>query len=134
MISIILKWTGDWTAIQPGFYFNHTPINEMTDGHFLVTVFVPDHFDTLETMLEAQTNVTVIGTYNADGSPYLWGNEVSRNHTPEKWRGALRNKYDVSYDPDTGVYTVTDAGPHSEAEGNQKQVTKVAGTDDYQIT
>ena len=41
-------------------------------------------------------DVLVIGTYNEDGSLYLWGNEVSRNHTPEKYHQALRPRYEVT--------------------------------------
>lgn len=60
------------------------------DGGYCIEVDQPDDWDALELELEAVHDILVVGTYNEDGSQYLWGNEVSRNHTPEKYRDALK--------------------------------------------
>jgi hypothetical protein len=129
MINIILEWIGDWELLINNnvlpFYVTITEVIEMTDNVYMIGLQQPDDFDALELAMEAQEDVFVIGTYNMDGSQYLWGNEVSRNHTKAKYHSKLRNKKE--YDQDGNL--VVDE-PYTLLEAESVQVNKFYGWND----
>ena len=88
MINILFQYTGNVYEAIPGYETNLFRADDIVNGWCLV-LDNPDDFDQIELDLEASGDVFVIGTYNEDGSQYIWGNEVSRNHTPEKYVNGL---------------------------------------------
>ncbi len=116
MINLILHWIGDWNDLFENntfdFYISMTDVHEMKDNVWMVGLQDADNFDALEIAMEVVNDVTVIGTYNEDGSQYLWGVEVSRNHTIQKYHAQLNNRKE--YDDDGNMtldvpYTETEA-------------------------
>ena len=88
MIQLILNWDGDWeTIVSP--YHAKAIINEMVENTYLVLLNEPDDFDALETEMELQEDVFVVGSYNMDGTQYTYGN-INRNHTISKYTLKLR--------------------------------------------
>jgi len=132
MINLIVHWTGDWDALlennEFNFYMPFTRVMEMQDDVWMIALKVADDWDSLELAMEAVDDVTVIGTYNQDGSQYLWGNATSRNHTIQKYHGKLRNKKE--YDEDGNL--ITDV-PYTEAEALNVQVNKFWGWSDREL-
>ena len=123
-IQMIVSWNGDWEQIDKTEtpYNTHVTIPEMLDNTYLILLDQPDDFDALELSMEEQFDVFVIGTYNLDGTQYLWGTEVSRNHTIQKYTNKLRHK--ITYDEDGNI--ITDE-PYTESEALNKQVNLIYG-------
>ena len=123
MIQILLHWTGDWSLIDKELtpYNTHVAIPEMVEGSYLVLLDEPDELDALETAMEDQTDVTITGAFNMDGSVYLYGNGV-RDYTLTKYRGKLKDV--IEYDENGEVI-----GSHapSEVEALNTQCNLIAG-------
>ncbi len=128
MINLLLHWIGDWEQIEMDFYFTTASVTEMKPNVWLVGLQDADDFDALELVMETQNDVAVIGTYNKDGSQYLWGTEVSRNHTIQKYHAQLNNKKE--YDEDGNL--IVDE-PYTEAEAVNVQVNKFYGWENRQL-
>ena len=126
MINLLLHWVGDFNQLIEDnkfpFYISFAEVNEMTDDVYLVIVKEPDNFDSIELAMEALNDVLVIGTYNQDGSQYLWGNEVSRNHTTNKYHARLRNH--ITYDEEGNILTDL---PYTLEESKSVQVNRFYG-------
>lgn len=128
MINLILHWIGDWELIETDFYYSFTTITEMKDNVWMIGLQTPDDFDALEIAMEQQNDVAVIGTYNEDGTQYLWGTEVSRNHTIQKYHAQLNNKKEWDED---GNLTLDI--PYTETEALTVQVNKFYGWSDRNL-
>lgn len=132
MINLIVHWIGDWNELFSNnmfdFYISTTAAIEMKPNVWIVGLQQPDDFDDLELAMENVNDVLVIGTYNFDGTQYLWGNEVSRNHTIQKYHAQLNNK--KKYDED-GNLTVDE--PYTESEAKNVQVNKFYGWENRQL-
>ena len=122
-IQIILHWQGDWSQIDKELTpcNTHIAIPEMVDGSYLVLLDEPDQLDALEIAMENQTDVTITGAFNMDGSVYLYGNGV-RDYTIAKYRGKLKDV--VEYDENGEV---TGSHPPSEVEALNTQCNLIAG-------
>lgn len=129
MINLLLHWIGDWNDLFEdnnfGFYISTASVNEMKENVWMVGLQDADDFDALELAMESVNNVLVIGTYNKDGTQYLWGTEVSRNHTIQKYHAQLNNRKE--YDEDGNV---TVDVPYTQAEALTVQVNKFYGWTD----
>lgn len=123
-IQMIVSWDGDWEQIDKTEtpYNTYVAIPEMLDNTYLILLDQPDDFDALESAMEAQIDLFVIGTYKEDGSQYLWGTEVSRNHIITKYKDKLRNR--ITYDEDGNIITEES---YTETEALNKQVNLIVG-------
>lgn len=132
MINILLTWAGDWVALLENndFPFNvtATEIPEMIDNTYMVLLNQADDFDALELAMESVNDVFVIGTYNMDGSHYIWGNG-NRNHSTPKYHGKLKNKKE--YDSQGNVVVDT---PYTEEESKSVQVCRFMGWNERKLT
>ncbi len=121
-INLIVQWIGDWETIEVNFYYSISAVTEMKDNVWMIGLQQPDDFDALETAMEVVNDVSVIGTYNEDGTQFLWGTEVSRNHTIQKYHAQLNNRKE--YDVDGNL--IVDV-PYTETEALNVQVNKFYG-------
>ena len=134
MINILFQYTADVYGVIPDWETRLFRADSI--GGFCIELDKPDDWDAIELSLEQNGDVFVIGTYNEDGSLYLWGNEVSRNHTPEKYHQALRPRYEVTgyayedvLDENNNVVDQIDKPiitetPYTLEESKQKQVAR----------
>lgn len=128
MINIILDWDGDWNVLNIDFHFDYSIITEMTMNSYILLLKEADHFDIIEVEMELQNDVFVVGTYNKDGTQYIWGNKVNRNHTTQKYKNHLNNK--KTYDQEGELI---EDRPYTNEESKNIHVNKFYGHSDRQL-
>lgn len=123
MIQILISWQGDWELIDAP-YNSHITVSEVVNG-WLILLNEPDEFDELETQLEEQNDVFIIGSYNMDGSQYTYGNpkkNEKRKHTITKYSQKLHPK--KVYNDSGELVSET---PYDETTALNKQVNLIYG-------
>jgi len=104
-------------------------IPEMNNAY--LTLIEPEKVTAFITALKKPPlRFTMIGSYNMDGSQYIWtaAGETSRNHSISRYKSMLRDK--VEYDAE-GV-EISRRRPTT-AEAKTTQVNKIAGYNDRQL-
>ena len=107
--------------------FQCANISEVVDG-WLILINEPDDWDYIEEAIEAIDDVHIVGSYNMDGTQYLYGN-ANRNHTITKYKNKLHPKrvYDENGDLVSEI-------PYTESEALNKQVNLIAGHNNRILT
>jgi len=123
MIQLLLSTVVDVYTIRDaenGLTFQASTVTELENG-WLLLINEPDDWDDIETAIEAIDDVQVIGSYNEDGTQYIYGNP-NRNHTIEKYHGKLKPK--KVFNEQTQQF---DDVPYTLGEAVDVQVNKVYG-------
>ena len=133
MIQLIFEYGDEQTvkviAEQPQINVPIIVIPEMIDSY--LTLIEPENVTAfIAALKQPPLKLTIIGSYNMDGSQYLWteAGETSRNHSISKYKSMLRDK--VEYDIE-GV-EISRRRP-TDAEALNTQVNKIAGYNDRQL-
>lgn len=98
-------------------------VGEMKDAWCVI--LEPEQVDDLEDALKLPPlRMILIGTYNEDGSQYIWTEpgHIQRNHSINKYANGLNNmkRYDANGD-------IVEDRPHTEEEAKEVQVNNVYG-------
>ncbi len=97
-------------------------VTEMQDNSFMIVLDDPNDWDALEIALLNEGALTVIGTYNEDGTHHIWNTSTHRNHTIYKYKSKLNNikKYDQHGN-------MTEDRPPTELEALETNVNNIYG-------
>ena len=102
--------------------FQCATIPEMDNG-WLILINEKDDFDAIEQAIEDLGDVEIVGSYNMDGSQFIWINPNSnRNHTITKYKNKLNPK--EVWNEQSQDY---DYIPYTEITALEKQVNLVYG-------
>mgnify|MGYP000197155714 FL=1 len=105
------------------FNFPYVKISEMNDSWLVICE--PDDVTDLETALKLPPlRMNIIGTYNMDGTQYIWTEpkEIQRNHSINKYKSKLKDK--ITYDEDGNE---TNSRRPTESEALETQVNLIYG-------
>jgi len=137
MIQIIIWSEGDFESVllsedaEGNRIFNnqYSAISEMKDA-WLLLLNNKDEWDAIEVALEAVGGMIIVGTYNVDGSQYIWFEQgkAGLNHTLAKYQAQLNDviDYDDNNEP-------IGSHPATEAEALNTQVNKIFGWGNRQL-
>lgn len=130
MINVILEYTGDISAVSELLGFEYAEVFEMLDNTYCLILQDPDELDAIELEMESGgVDIFIVGAFNFDGTPYLYGGNASdmakRNYDVGKYAARLRAKKE--FDSNGNIISET---PYTEAEAKGVQVMKYYGWGD----